>query len=216
MRATLIGVLLAGWLSGAGPGRGSAAADDKPAPPAKGYELRIVVVGDTYKGVRFKPATGESWQLTGGRWVKLDEEAAPPAGDYDVTVIPATSLLALRLDRATGATWLLRDGKWAAIKEPQLKPGEKPAKRGPGYALRHTRLGDNLHVVRFHTKTGETWHLEGREYEPLGEFARTPAGDYDVTLISGTKAWMGFRIERTSGTTWLLRANTWHFVAEPE
>ena len=92
------------------------AADEKPAAPAKGYELRIVTHGDTYNGIRFKPTTGESWKILNGRWEKLDEAAAPPAGDYDITLIPAEVLLAVRIDRATGTTWLLTKG--------EVEPGE--------------------------------------------------------------------------------------------
>src|SRR5688500_14077128 len=82
----------------------AARADEKPAAPAKGFELRVVAVGDTYPGVRFKPATGESWKMLNGVWEKLEEAAAPPAGDYDITIIPAEALLAVRVDRAPGST----------------------------------------------------------------------------------------------------------------
>src|SRR5262245_41813869 len=100
MRTSVAVIALVGLMSGSG-----RADDEKPA-PAKGYELRIVAVGDSYHGIRFKPTTGESWNMLGGRWEKLDEAAAPPAGDYDITVIQAETLLAVRIDRATGATWL--------------------------------------------------------------------------------------------------------------
>jgi hypothetical protein len=89
-------------------------------------------------------------------------------------------------------------------------------KRGPGYAVRHVRVGNQLHIVRFHTTTGEAWHVNGDGYEPLGEFGPVPAGEFDVTLVAGGKNWMGFRLDRKAGTTWLLRADTWHRVAEPE
>jgi hypothetical protein len=195
---------------------GPARADDKPT-PGKGYELRVVTFGNTYHGIRFKPTTGESWMMLNGRWEKLDETAAPPAGDYDITIIPAETLLAVRIDRATGTTWLLNRKKWTAVKEPAPKRDAAPAKPpGPGCALRHIVLGDQLHVVRFHTKTGATWHLDGDTFEPLAEFDKVPAGDFDVTLITGKKDWMGFRIDRKTGTTWILQANLWQAVTEPE
>jgi hypothetical protein len=217
MRTGVAGVVLAGWLAGAGPGGRVAGADEKPAPPAKGYELRVVTFGDAYHGIRFKPATGESWRILNGLWEKLDEAAAPPAGEYDITLIPAASLLAVRIDRATGATWLLRKGKWNPVKEPPPpKPGAPAKPAGPGYALRHIVVGDQLHAVRFHTKTGEAWHLGGDTFEPLAEFGKVPAGDFDITLIAGDKDWMGFRLDKKAGTTWVLQANIWQVVAEPE
>jgi hypothetical protein len=213
MRVILAGAFLGGCLAVLG---GVEARGDEPAAPGKGYELRVVTVGDVYKGVRFKPATGESWQLLSGRWEKLEEAAPPPAGDYEIQLIPADPLFALRLDRKTGATWLVRAGKWNPVKEPPpLKQVGSP-KRGPGYALRYVRLGNQLHTVRFHTITGETWHIKGDTFEPLGEFGPVPAGDYDVTLIAGSKNWMGFRLDRKTGTTWLLKADSWHMVAGPD
>ncbi|WP_439629095.1 hypothetical protein [Gemmata sp.] len=190
----------------------AARCDDRPA--AKAFELRSVGVGDTYKCVRFRPGTGEAWQLSDGRWEKLEEAAAPPAGDYDVLLIPAGVLLAVRVDRATGATWLVQGGKWTPIKEPPAKGN--PAKPAPGYSLRHTRVGDQLHVLRFHTATGAAWHLGGDKFVLLRETGPVPAGDYDVTMVAGQKEWMAFRIDRTSGKTWLLLANQWSAATEPE
>jgi hypothetical protein len=197
----------------AGP-RGPAARGEPPAAPAKGYELRVANVGDVYQSVRFKPATGESWHLRNGRWEKLEEGAAPPAGDYDIVLVPAESLVALRLDRSTGATWLAQGGKWVPIKEPAAKPGA--AKPGPGYALRHVRKGPQLHVLRFHTTTGETWHINGGAFELQGETGAVPAGEFDITMIAGKENWMAFRLDRKSGKTWLLEANKWNLAAEPE
>jgi len=211
MRARLTCVIVLGLVSVA------VGADEKPAPmPAKGYELRVVAVGDTYHGIRFKPTTGESWNMLNGKWEKLDEVMPPPAGDFDITIIPAESLIAVRIDRATGTTWLLKKGKWNLVKEPAPKPDAPPAKPpGPGCALRHIILGDQLHVVRFHTKTGESWHLGGDTFHPLAEFGKVPAGEFDLTLITGTKDWMAFRIDRKAGTTWILQANIWQEVTEP-
>ena len=194
--------------------------DDKTPPPAaaaKGYELRVVAVGDIYHGIRFKPTTGESWKILAGKWEKLDEAAAPPAGDYEIIIIPAESLLAVRFDKTSGATWLLQNGKWTAIKEPPAKPGApKPPAPGPGFAMRHIAVGDQLHIVRFHTKTGATWHIRGDTFEPLAEFGKVPAGEFDLTLIASKKDWMGFRLDRKAGTTWVLQANVWQEVTEPE
>jgi hypothetical protein len=210
MRACVAVAVLVGWLMCIE----RAAADEKPA--AKGYELRIVAHGDTYNGIRFKPTTGESWKILNGKWEKLEEVAAPPAGDYDVTVIPAEILLAVRIDRATGTSWLLTKDKWNPVKEPAPKPDAPAAKPpGPGCALRHIIVGEQLHVVRFHTKTGASWHLRDDTFAPLTEFGKVPAGDFDLTLIAGKKDWMAFRLDRKSGMTWLLQANIWQEVTEP-
>jgi hypothetical protein len=194
---------------------GSAAGgDDKPAMPGKGYDLRVVNVGDAYKAIRFKSATGESWQLVNGRWETLQEVAAPPAGDYDILLIPAETLLALRLDRATGATWLVQGGKWRQIKEPPAKADAPAPKPGPGYALRHVRLGNQLHVLRFHTATGAAWHVNGGTFDLQRETGPVPAGEFDLKMIAGQESWMAFRWDRKS--TWLLQANQWDMAAEPE
>jgi hypothetical protein len=217
MRMIVTGLLVGSCFTLAGLGVSAARGDDKPAKPAKGYELRIVTVGKVYQAIRFKPATGESWQLLGGRWKKLEEAAPPPAGDYDVLLIPADPLLALRLDRATGATWLIRGGKWTPIKEPPpAKAGAPAPKPGPGYALRHVRVGKQLHIIRFHKTTGQAWHINGAAYDSLGETGPVPAGDFDLTMIAGEEKWMAFRLDRKTGKTWLLRANQWNLAAEPE
>jgi hypothetical protein len=209
MRACVAVLLLVG---GAVPAR----ADDKPA-PAKGYELRVVAVGDRYHGIRFKPATGESWKASNGAWVILDEVGAPPAGDYDITIIPAEVLLAVRIDRATGSTWLLSKGKWQPVKEPVPKPGDPPGKPpGAGCDVRYIVVGDQLHVVRFHTKLGATWHIAGDKFEPFAEFGKVPPGEFDLILIASKKDWMGFRVDRKTGTTWVLQANIWQEITEPE
>jgi hypothetical protein len=176
--------------------------------------LRVVNDGDLYQSVRFKPATGESWQLRNGRWEKLEEGAAPPAGDYDIVHLPAEALVALRLDRATGATWLVQGGKWVPIKEPVAKPGAP--KPGPGYALRHVRTGNQLHLLRFHTTTGAAWHVNGAAFELQTETGPVPAGEFDVKMIAGKEEWMAFRLDRKSGKTWMLEANKWNAVAEPK
>jgi hypothetical protein len=193
----------------------AAGGDDKPATPATPFALRVVAFGDTYHGIRFKPATGESWKMLNGVWEKVAEIAAAPAGDYDITIVPAEVLLAVRVDRASGGTWLLQKGKWNPVKEPMADP-KAPPPAGPGFAIRHVVVGDHLQVVRFHAKTGATWHVSGDAFKPLAEFDKVPAGEYDLTLIASKKDWMGFRIDRKTGATWILQANIWQRVVEPE
>lgn len=187
MRAYMTALLVGGFftLFGLPAARG----DDAPAVPAKGYELRVAVTGNAYTSIRFKPATGESWHLLNARWQKLEEAVPPPAGDYDVLLIPAQALQALRLDRATGATWLVRDTRWVPVQEPApAKLGAPAAKPGPGYALRHVRQGDQLHVLRFHTTTREAWHINEDEFTLQGETGPVPAGEYDIKMIAGESA----------------------------
>jgi hypothetical protein len=213
---TGVTALLVGCLALAGL-RGPAARGETPPAPAKGYELRVVSVGDVYQCVRFKPATGQAWQMLNGRWEKLEEAAPPPAGDYEIVIVPAESLLAIRLDRATGATWLAQGGKWVPIKEPAAaKPGPPAAKPAPAYAVRHVRKGNQLHILRFNTTTGAAWHINGNAFELQGETGPVPTGEFDVTMIAGRENWMAFRLDRKSGKTWLLQANKWNPAAGPE
>src|SRR5262249_8873879 len=80
---------------------------------APAFQLRIVRVGDTYQGLRFHSTTGEAWQIGGEQWRKVPEMDAPPAGEYDITVIPTDSgFIAVRFERVAGATWLLRNKQW--------------------------------------------------------------------------------------------------------
>lgn len=197
-----------------------AAQEDK-APVRKPFEVRLVRIGETYQGIRFKPATGEAWQIRGDKWDKLAEGEAPLAGDYDVILILADEkLLSLRVERATGATWLLGAGKWNRIKEPAAKDKEKEkekiARGRQGFELRHLRLGDSLHVVRFHRGSGAAWRIERDSYERLAETGPVPAGDYDITLMATDTNWMAFRLEADSGAYWLFRKNQWDKVTEPE
>jgi hypothetical protein len=217
MRAVFVGVFLAGCVMAVGLVEPGARGEEKPKPPkapGKGYVLRAVAVGDVYKAVRFRRATGEAWELLDGAWQKLEDAAAPPAGEYEVHLLPADPLLAIRIDRATGATWLTRKGKWVRVKEPAMKPGAP--KRGPGFDIRHVGLGDQLHVVRFHATTGETWHVNRNAYEALAESTAVAAGEFDITLIAGKEDWMGFRIDRKAGTSWLLLGRKWVKAKEPE
>jgi hypothetical protein len=91
---------------------------------AKGqnFDLRLVRVGDTFQGIRFKPATGESWLIAGTKWVAIDEtdKDKVPAGDYDIKMVSTDQdFTAFRFDRGTGATWQLKARKWVKIEEPQ-------------------------------------------------------------------------------------------------
>jgi hypothetical protein len=95
---------------------------DPPAAKAKEkeYELRIIRVGNTFQGIRFKVGTGETWLMNGDKYDKLPESGALPAGDYDVMLVTDdTNFIAFRIDRQSGATWQLRERKWVKMKEPE-------------------------------------------------------------------------------------------------
>lgn len=97
-------------------------ADPMPAQKRKEHELRIIRVGNTFQGVRFKTATGEAWMMVGDKFEKLAESGPVPAGDYDITLVTDdTNWMAFRIDHATGATWQLRNNKWVKVKEPDDK-----------------------------------------------------------------------------------------------
>jgi hypothetical protein len=223
MRNTLLAVLASGIL-----GPGLMAQPPKPDPPAAvkrdgparpAYEMRMLQMGDTYQGIRFKPATGEAWQIVRDRWEKLPETGPVPAGDYDLMLIPAKdTLVAIRFDRATGATWMLQSRKWSAFQEPAAAPGGgRPAAAGPPrYEVRYALAGENLHLVRFDTRTGASAKVEGDTYQTLAESGPVPPGDYDVTVVATGKTWMAFRVDRSTGATWLMTNNRWQKVGEPD
>jgi hypothetical protein len=187
---------------------------------SKPYAMRLVRVGDSYQGVRFKPATGQTWQIVAGRWDPIAEDEVAPAGDYDVTLIATDKdFTAVRLERVTGATWLLQARKWNRVKEaagPKAKEPPPAGVLGKGYELRHIRVGDQAHIVRFHAGTGAAAHIQRDTLRPLAEAGPVPPGDFDVTMIATDQNWMAFRLDRTTGATWLLKANTWIQVREPE
>jgi hypothetical protein len=119
-------------------------------PPPKNFEMRTVRVGNTFQGIRFKPATGETWLINGRMWDKIEETGAVPAGDYDIFMVATEQdFTAFRFDHLTGATWHLQNRKWVKVQEPgqvnlgpagspvaglpPLERGEKrPAVSGPG------------------------------------------------------------------------------------
>lgn len=106
------------WLV-SGPGA-SAQKDGGKAKGPEDYELRILRVGDTFQGIRFRRTTGEAWQISVDRWEKIPEAAPVPAGNYDVLMIGTDmDFTAFRWDRATGATWHLKGRRWVKVKEPE-------------------------------------------------------------------------------------------------
>jgi hypothetical protein len=211
-------------------------------PSANRFELRIVRIGNTYQGFRFRTDTGESWQIAGGAWQKVVEADPVPLGRYDILLLTAQGgqegFLAMRVDHVSGHTWFLQARQWVKYDEPEeraerdpktdAKPNGKPdaktdgnaalaAAKSKNFEFRQARVGDMLHLVRFDIKTGAAWVLRGTgAYERLAETGPVPEGDYDLTTVATDKTWMAFRLDRRSGTAWLLRNNTWHRVKDPE
>jgi hypothetical protein len=124
-RPILIGLLVLLGAALAAPLRQPAAAQKGEAAPAQkraDYELRIIRVGNTFQGVRFKVSSGEAWLMAGSKYEKIPETGPIPAGDYDIALITDdTNWMAFRIDRLTGATWQLRNNKWNKVKEPEEK-----------------------------------------------------------------------------------------------
>jgi len=204
------------WTAGA-----STQSEGQPAAKSKKFELRIVRLRDTYQGFRFRPDTGESWQISKEGWIKMAEADPVPVAKYDLLLVTTEeNLTVFRVDRASGHTWQLQARLWVKYDEPSkddAKPKAPAPAEGKSYDFRQVRVGNTLHIVRFDTKSGATWHLRGNEgYEPLGETGAVGAGDYDVTMVATEKTWMAFRINRATGASWLLRQNTWYKVKEPE
>jgi hypothetical protein len=183
-------------------------------------KFRMIQVGGTYQGIRFKPTTGETWQIYESRWFSIPEPGRVPPGNYEVTLLATDDgFTAFRLDRTTGATWQLKNRRWIKINEPAADrlQGEGPARHnGSRYELRMTRVGDILHVIRFEATTGQSAHIVDETYEKVPETGPVPIGDYDVSLISLDNDWRGFRLNRTTGTAWSLENTQWRQVAETD
>ncbi|HXG08725.1 MAG TPA: hypothetical protein VNK04_02960 [Gemmataceae bacterium] len=91
-----------------------------PAAIPKNFDIRLVRVGINYQGIRFKPATGETWQIGDGRWERLGETGPVPPGDYDIILVANDEdFSALRFDYRSGTAWQLRNRKWVKIEEPR-------------------------------------------------------------------------------------------------
>lgn len=83
------------------------------------HELRVIRVGKTFQGLRFKVSTGESWQLVVDKYEKIAETGPIPPGDYDITLVTDDSdWTAFRMERNSGFTWQLKNRKWVKFKEP--------------------------------------------------------------------------------------------------
>lgn len=195
----------------------------QPAPgPASKFDLRIARVGETYQGFRVRPDTGESWQIEQLSWRKVVEADPVPVGNYDILLnVADEGLLPIRIDKLSGHAWFLQARQWVKYDEPD-KEAPKAAgpvdAKGKTYQFRQARVGAMLHLLRFEAKSGSAWVLRGNgAFVPLTEGGDAPpAGDYDVTMIATEKNWMAFRIDRVSGMSWLLRANIWVKIKEPE
>lgn len=95
-------------------------AERPPDQPRKDYELRLIRVGNTFQGLRFKVSTGEAWILAVDKYEKLPETGPVPVGDYEITLVTDdNNWMAFRIDRLTGATWQLRNRQWIKMKEPE-------------------------------------------------------------------------------------------------
>jgi hypothetical protein len=98
-------------------------AKNEPPSGRKPYELRVVPGGPfDLMAIRFKPKTGEAWELILLSWVKIKDPGPIPAGDYEVVVRPGRKVddapVVFRIDQQTGTTWVKGKGEWDKIKEP--------------------------------------------------------------------------------------------------
>lgn len=151
------------------------------------------------------------------KWEKLPEAAALPAGNYEVVLIPTEkSFLAIRFDRNTGATWLFQARQWNKVKEEGVPAGKKEQPATADHAIRYVRVGNQLHFLRFNAKTGATATIQVDTYQVLAETGPVPLGDFEVTMIGTNEKWIAFRVNRASGSTWLLKDRKWFRANEPK
>jgi len=78
---------------------------------------------------------------------------------------------------------------------------EPQVKTGTGDYVLHA---SNRIVFRIHTKTGQTYLLEHREWKAVIEPGELPSGDYDLLLTSARTITEVFRIDKKTGATWGL------------
>ncbi len=96
----------------------ASAQPEKPADKER-FELRIIRVGNTFQGLRFKTTTGESWQLVVDKFEKVPETGPVPPGEYEIKLVTDDNdWTAFRIERKTGLTWQLKNRKWVKFKEP--------------------------------------------------------------------------------------------------
>ena len=90
--------------------------------PKDRYELRLIRVGKEFEAIRFKVKGGESWLISGGKYVAIPETGRVPAGDYEVHLVSTDEdWMAFRINRDSGETWVLRKRQWVKVEEPDGK-----------------------------------------------------------------------------------------------
>ena len=93
--------------------------DPQPVEKTKGFELRIIRLGNSFQAIRFNVSTGESWVMAGEKYDKIPETGPVPVGNYEVIMVADdANWMAFRIDRQSGTTWQLRGNKWLKLKEP--------------------------------------------------------------------------------------------------
>ena len=193
---------------------GSAQGRPENAATAPPYTFHILQFGNTYQGFRLKSATGETWQLTAGKWVAVPEAGSLTGGKYEMLLVPTNkNLAAFRFESTSGAIWMMQQRRWTRLDEPATA-GKVPA--GTTFRWRQLLLGDTLQILRFNPGTGESATLVGGQLQSIPEAEALRRGDYEVVLVGAGESWMAIRTDRVSGQGWLLRNNQWHKVDDSE
>jgi hypothetical protein len=105
------------------------------------------------------------------------------------------------------------------------KADGKPPPNCKTYELRLVYITLLPVAIRFNAETGESWIFpDGLEmkWAKIKDSKRIPAGNYEVVLSAAKEGKEGdkyaaFRIDRVTGTTWLLdpKEREWKEIAEP-
>lgn len=74
-------------------------------------------------------------------------------------------------------------------------------------------------AIRLNIKTGESWFgiiATGRQrWQKHEDPSPIQAGNYDIVVLVSDKGVLTARIDRITGSTWLIRDKTWTKVDEP-
>jgi hypothetical protein len=107
-------------------------------------------------------------------------------------------------------------GAWTTFPQTSAHSANVTQERGP-FVVRVVKISgsNNFGVVRLNTKTGETSVVANQKWLKHEDATPIPEGDYDISILVTDSDAMTVRIDRATGSTWILRSKTWTKVEEP-
>ncbi len=94
------------------------------------FALVTYAWGNSWGSTKYSPTTGEAFYASNGVWVKHQESAPIPTGQYEIqAAVSSTNYLnTVRLEKVSGRAWYLTNNKWVEMKNPEAG-GAPPANR---------------------------------------------------------------------------------------